>query len=245
MAEHPTDMGMNKTGISLSPIDSGKLIEGAKNATPTSEPNGTNLENLRAEYIEQHIPVGSMPPPMTPHGIFSAAKQMIQGKKPTVLLDKLGERLAFERTGVRLYEMLIAKLRTLFPGDKQLNDRLLKILLEEMRHFQIVKGTIEKLGGDPTAMTPCADLTGVNSMGLIQTMSDPRTDFAQCLETILIAEAADNEGWDLLIKLAEASKEEQLLNVFRQCRMREAEHLLVIRELLTAATLSDLENKSA
>jgi hypothetical protein len=35
---------------------------------------------------------------------------MLGGKEPIVFLDKLGERAAFERSGTRLYETLIAKL---------------------------------------------------------------------------------------------------------------------------------------
>lgn len=31
----------------------------------------------------------------------------VKGDSPTILLDKLGERLAFKRTGTRLYDALI------------------------------------------------------------------------------------------------------------------------------------------
>ena len=61
-------------------------------------------------------------------------------------------------------------------------------------YFQLVCEAIEQLGGDPTAMTPCADLVGVQSMGLWQSVSDPRTTLAQCLNTMLVAELADHAG---------------------------------------------------
>lgn len=243
MAEHPTDLGMNKTGISLSPIDSGKLIEGAKNAKPTSEPDGFDVEKMRSQYIEKHIPIGSMPPPVTAQGMFSTAKQMVKGNKSSVLLDKLGERLAFERTGVRLYELLMAKAQTLLPSDQGLQNRFRKIQSEEMRHFQVLKRSIEQLGGDPTAMTPCADVTSVNSMGLLQTIGDPRTTLSQSLGAILIAEAADNEGWDLLIKLCDAVKEVELKKEFTQCKAEEDEHLRIIRQLVSVATMDNLQNR--
>jgi hypothetical protein len=38
-----------------------------------------------------------------------AAAKAMKGEKPTLLLDKLGERLAFERSGTRLYEALVSK----------------------------------------------------------------------------------------------------------------------------------------
>lgn len=53
-------------------------------------------------------------------------------------------------------------------------------------------------------MTPCADVSGVIAMGVLQVISDPRTNLAQSLNTLLTAELADNAGWELLIDLANA-----------------------------------------
>lgn len=244
MKEHSTDIGGNKTGIALSPIDSTKLIQGAEQAIPSSEPNGSNVENIRANYIEQRIPVGTMPPPMTPQGVVSTAKDMVMGVKPTVLLDKLGERLAFERTGVRLYEMLIAKCKALLPaGRDEMIQQLEQIMFQEMSHFEIVKESIQKLGGDPTAMTPCADVAGVTSMGILQALSDPRTTVSQSLNAILVAEAADNEGWDLLIHLCESTKENEMAERFGSCRGHELQHLAIIRSMLSNLIILEIKGE--
>lgn len=40
---------------------------------------------------------------------------------------------------------------------------------------------IVDMGGDPTAQTPCADVSAVAAMGLIQVLTDPRTTLAQGL----------------------------------------------------------------
>ena len=40
---------------------------------------------------------------------LKTALNKLTGVSPEMLIDKLGERLAFERTGVRLYEALLAK----------------------------------------------------------------------------------------------------------------------------------------
>jgi hypothetical protein len=63
-----------------------------------------------------------------------------------------------------------------------------------MRHFELVRCTIEMMGCDPTAQTPCADLVGVETLGLVQVLTDPRTTVAQCMNAILTAELADNAG---------------------------------------------------
>jgi hypothetical protein len=57
---------------------------------------------------------------------------------------------------------------------------------------------IMELGGDPTALTPSANLAANVSAGLPQVLADPRTNLLQCLEAIVVAELADNECWTVL-----------------------------------------------
>jgi hypothetical protein len=93
---------------------------------------------------------------------------------------------------------------------------------------------MESLGGDPTAQTPCADVTAAASMGLMQAITDPRTTFAQCLNTILTAELADNAGWELLSELAMQAGQPGMAEQFREALETEAEHLETIRSWLAA-----------
>ena len=60
-------------------------------------------------------------------------------------------------------------------------DDLETIRADEARHFRLIAEAIESLGGDPTSQTPSADLAGVESMGLVQVLNDPRTSIAQSL----------------------------------------------------------------
>ncbi|HYF21309.1 MAG TPA: ferritin Dps family protein, partial [Ramlibacter sp.] len=78
-----------------------------------------------------------------------------------MLIDKLGERLAFERTGVRLYEALILKVATATSGLAVDGAQLRRIRDEEEAHFRLVGQCLQEIGADPTAMTPCADVIGV------------------------------------------------------------------------------------
>ena len=64
-----------------------------------------------------------------------------------------------------------------------------------------VGAAIQSLGGDPTAQTPAADVTGVEGMGLMQVLTDPKTTVAQALHAILVAEMTDNAAWEELIEL--------------------------------------------
>lgn len=111
--DKPEDMTtrgkINKTGIGTSPRLAREMIEGAEKTVPSTMGNGEHAANVRVEYIEEAEPIGSVPPPTSLKGLLKSAGQAITGKKPTVLLDRVAERMAFERTGVRLYEGLLTK----------------------------------------------------------------------------------------------------------------------------------------
>jgi hypothetical protein len=97
--DKPTDIGSNRTGIATSPIDSRRLIEAAEQAATAGPLDGKALEGEHVRWARGAGPVGSVPPPGTLKGVAKTVLERLQGHKPTVLIDKLGERLAYERTG--------------------------------------------------------------------------------------------------------------------------------------------------
>jgi rubrerythrin len=236
-----TKLGRNRTGMQMSPMDSQELLEGSERSMPTSEGDDTALAAIRGEYIKESEGLGSVPPPGTIKGVLKSGAQMLTGNRAEVLMDKLGERLAFERGGGRLYEALMMKCVALGDQGGGVVDprKVEEIYTDELRHFELVREAIEKLGGDPTAQTPCADLVGVQSLGLVQSMNDPRTTLAQSLNTLLIAELADNAGWELLISLANEVGQSDLVDVFQTALAAEQEHLLTVKQWLEQLTLQE------
>ena len=61
---------------------------------------------------------------------------------------------------------------------------------KEYEHADVLSGAIKNLGGDPTALTPAANLAMNISAGVPQVLSDPRTNLLQSLEAIVVAELA-------------------------------------------------------
>jgi rubrerythrin len=229
------DNRINRTGIQASPADSAKTIEAAQNATPTSAGDGIGLARIRRQYAEEAEPLGTMPPPATVKGAIKSAAAALGGNRALFLLDKIAERMAFERTGVRLYdELLVAfDVHGSFPGGPT-RDELERIQREEAEHFALLKRAMEDMGGDPTAMTPSADLTAVESMGLMQALAEPRRTLGEALHTILIAELADTDGWELLIELCEEAKQQELAESGKRALIHEAEHLALVRSWIRA-----------
>lgn len=226
-----THMGRNRTGIQTSPFDIREMREGTEHTVPTSTGDKQALAELRQRYINESDTVGSVPVPGTFTGMLEAGKGLFTGRRPQVLIDKLGERLAFERNGVRLYEAMIAKARNLDSGN-DLVGVLQHIRDEEFEHMMLVHAAMEKLGADPTAQTPSADVAGVMAMGIMQVLTDPRTNVAQCMNALLTAELADNAAWELLIELAQAAGHPNIADSFVHAKTQEDDHLVKIKTLM-------------
>lgn len=235
-----TATGHNRTGIALSPKDSKKLIEAAKATQPSMAGDDETAAATRLDYASHAEPLGSVPPPLTVKGAVGTVVKAVKGESMSVFMDKLGERLAFERTGTRLYDAIITKVKGAPPanGAPSVED-LVEIQTEELDHFAMLNETMKTLGGDPTAVTPSADVTAVLSMGIPQVISDPRTNVRQCLEAILVAELADNDGWTLLVSLAERLGHDDLAEKFRAALAEEEDHLRKVRGWVTSMTLAD------
>ncbi|GAB3540016.1 hypothetical protein GCM10027343_08390 [Noviherbaspirillum agri] len=236
-----THMGMNRTGMQMSPFDSSDMQSGMPaSMTPATPGDDSALAEARASYITEADPVGSVPLPGTVKGAISTGASMLTGSEPQLLLDKLGERLAFERTGTRLYDALITKFEALQDSSTSMTlADLQQIRQDEARHFAIIAEAIQSVGGDPTSQTPCADLVGVESMGLMQVVADPRTTIAQSLHAILVAEMTDNAGWELLIALAEDQKQNALISDFTVALNEERVHLQQVQRWFEEATLGE------
>jgi hypothetical protein len=253
-----TATGMNRTGAALSPLGVKAMTEAADELSPAVPIDTAAMEAERLVYINESESVGSIPPPASLKGVVKTGMAKLKGGMPTIFLDKLGERIAFERGGTRLYDALITKYQgvqargqeDLVPAEKLVAldgvspigsaageaplATLQRIRSEELGHFKMLGEAMVKMGGDPTAMTPCADVQATASLGLIQVLTDPRTTLAQCLNAMLTAELTDNAGWELLIQLAEEEGEAELAGRFLGALSQEQEHLAIVKGWLTA-----------
>jgi hypothetical protein len=208
--ESITEVGMNHSGMLVAEDGGEKMLENTALTRPRKG-DETDLAKIRLQYAQDADPVGTLPEPQ-------------QSGVMAVLMDKLGERLAFERAGTRLYDGLMVKCAA-DPSAGIPAKEVKHIRDEEAMHFALVGAAIQTLGGDPTAQTPCADVAGVEGMGLMQVVSDPKTTVAQALHAILVAELTDNAAWDELIELTTESGNDDLVERFSRARQNEAEHL--------------------
>ena len=235
-------MGSNRTGVQMSPLDARRMHEQHVELAPAApqSPVSAATADMRARYIADAGPLGSVPPPGSVKGVLNTGVAMISGNSPQLLLDKLGERLAFERTATRVLDMLITKVRSSQGDDGEALvplDQLLTMREQEAGHFALVARCIEELGGDSSAQTPGGDLVGMESAGLLQVICDPRTSIVQSLHALLISEMADHYGWQILVALAATQKHTAMQREFELALEREAAHLQYVKAWFERHTL--------
>ncbi len=223
-------MGDNKTGLMASPDEAKQMLEADDVLQSQISGDISEFVEIKSHAIAEAHRLGSVPPPKSVKGAVKAGTKMIRGENLQVFMDKLAERAAFERGGTRLYDALILKFQ---PSDEALTgatlERLTQIREDELAHYHLIVGAVRALGGDPTAQTPSADLVGVETMGLMQVLNDPRTTFTDCLNAMLVAELADTDAWSLLAQLADDIGEEDWAKKFRQALLDENGHLQDVR----------------
>lgn len=227
--------GGNLTGMQTAPELAEEMIQGAEKYSPAAAGGPDLANNERAEYISEGFPLGSMP-------ALSAGEEGDADEETlsaALFFDKLSERLAFERMGTRLYDGLINKCQTLDAESVGPSiDELQEIRDEEHRHFLLLNEAIVKLGGDPTVQSPCADVAGVASIGIMQVIMDPRSSISQCLQVMLTAELTDNAGWEMLSELADELGHSDLAEQFRGALENEEQHLANVQSWLSGRVMA-------
>lgn len=228
--------GMNRTGIAMSPKDSKLMLENSE-IEPTSSGDEDTMADQVSDYFAAKDVVGSMPPPASFKGAVATAAKALTGRKANVLIDKLGERLAYERTGVRLYTHFLHKCEVQGSDMPSAAD-IEEIRNEELEHMHLVSRAMEAIGADPTAITPGADVQGVAGMGYLQAIGDPRTTIDQCLEVLMAVELNDNASWEMLIPLAKELGQDEMADEFQTALQHENEHLARVKQWLNDRTFS-------
>lgn len=202
------DARINRTGVAAAPKDAQALSEDVRAASISPAVGVTpGFDALRVHYADISGDVGTVPPPLSGQGAEKVARQ-----GGAVLLDRMGERLVFERVAVRLYEALIVKHEAYGSWDDGPTLEDLRAMRgEELSHFLLLRDLLTDLGADPSAVSPSADVRVVLMRGLLTVLTDPRTTLLHGLEAMLMLEQADSEGWEMVEDVALAVGDDALV----------------------------------
>jgi bacterioferritin (cytochrome b1) len=167
--------------------------------------------------------------------------EKLASKNAAFVLDVLSGRLAFERTGVKLYDKVIEKIeRNAEPRYHAILGQLREIRTEEQEHANWLEAQIRALGGFPDEKTDMAELEMQEGSGIESVIVDGHDKAIHLVHALLAAELADNAGWDVLVKLADDAGDRAAKLAFAKRMAEEAKHLLFIREVVLRAAETEI-----
>lgn len=154
-------------------------------------------------------------------------------KHPEPLIDLLSERLTFERTGVKLYDCILERMRASDdPQVKGMLDTMQQYRDEEKEHEEWLEDQIRSLGGDAHAETEMSRLVVRESQGIEQVILRENADLPHLFHALMAAELVDNAGWELLVDLADEADDDEARDAFEFRLTEEEDHLDFIRQVM-------------
>ena len=159
------------------------------------------------------------------------------------VIDLLNERLAFERTGVRIYDRILLRMRLAQDGEVQrMINRVQRHRDEEHEHEEWLEEQIRDLRGDDHLPTEKSVLVLAETQGIERVVHrDPR--LAHDFHALLTAELADTAGWDLLVRIADQFGDRDAAREFRQRHREEQEHVLFVGKVVEQFVKRELQEQ--
>jgi bacterioferritin (cytochrome b1) len=155
-------------------------------------------------------------------------------RHPDKLLELLSERLMFERTGVKLYDTVLMKI-------KKHKDQAYVAMLgqikgqrdQEKEHEEWLEACIRELGGDAHGETEMSDLVTRESRGVMEVIAMDE-ELPHLFHALLTAELVDDSGWKLLLELADEAEDNEARRDLHRRALEEEQHLIFIRSVVAA-----------
>lgn len=143
------------------------------------------------------------------HPDLSQPHSRQEGRELKLLLEKLGEKLAYDRAFCRLYESFLKKRSTSFLRNIRVKGLELKTFERHVAmkaaHYEILQDAFLNLGGDPEAIVPSEDLSTIAKLGIVSIFVDPRANMRSILHSVRIVELTGKSTTLYLTRLAYAA----------------------------------------
>lgn len=151
---------------------------------------------------------------------------------PAKVIELLSERLAFERSGVKLYDAILKKVKASRHTQlKRLTRELKEHRDQELEHAEWCEEQIRALGGDPDEKTERAILVETEAQGIEQIVFSD-APISQMFHALNMAELGDNAGWAQLVGLAAQCGDDEARAAFQERLEHEEEHLRLTHRII-------------
>jgi rubrerythrin len=161
--------------------------------------------------------------------------------QPQIVMDKLSECVMVEQGGLQLYRVAASRSR-----QPKLRAKYEEFERQTAHHREVLVQLIQRLGGEPSYVSPTARLAQVKAMSLLEAalvvdgLSQQEIE-ANDLENLLLAETKDHADWHLLTILADQVDDQEtkqaLQEVVETVEAQEDQHLGWARDTLAQLAL--------
>jgi len=168
----------------------------------------------------------------------------LAARHPEKLLDLLNERLTFERMSVKLYDMILSRM-------KRSQDRPILGMVGQMtkqrnevkEHEEWLEDRVRELGSDAHTMTEMSELVDRELSGLLEVVTS-QEELPHSFHALLAAELVDDTGWKLLLQLADEAGDDEARRDLRKRALEQEEHLVFIRSVVAAFARNEVLGKT-
>ncbi|MES2744947.1 MAG: hypothetical protein V4655_05950 [Bdellovibrionota bacterium] len=130
-----------------------------------------------------------------------------------LFLSKLGEKLAYDRAFLRLYEAYLEKrwgkgndkgtIKTAEVGQFEFQE----IVVTKRRQLDRLVNTIEAAGGSAQSLVPSRELSAIAQLGIVSVFTDPGCSLRCLVQAVRVIELAGRNAGLYLMRVAYASRE--------------------------------------
>lgn len=154
----------------------------------------------------------------------------VQQHNTALLLNKLAQRLSYERANVRFYEALIFKSLAAEQGVRRIVsvDRLRQFRDEDVEHTVLLKTAIETLGADVDMWLPDAVPSQATQITMSKMLTKTHGDILQCLQSVVVFARNDADEWQMLYRLFSSMGLEKMTETFRQAWEEDQQQLTTL-----------------
>ena len=162
---------------------------------------------------------------------------------PDKLLALLEERLTFERTSVKLYDTVIAKMQaSVHPGLGVIRPQMMRQREQEKEHVEWLELSIHDLGNVPSVSNEMSELAQ-RELESIAAVIEKDEEIQHLFHAMLTAELADDTGWKLLTLLAYEAEDADARRELRRRSREEEEHVIFVRSVMAAFARQEVLGK--
>ena len=170
-------VGTNRTGVAVAPERLQEMLSGMEEFPPSAQGNAQEIAQVRIAYAQLAEPPGSVPLPPTLKGKIATTVQAIKEEQ----FSSWTSSGSGWRSSGRARASMKPWSRSMTPMAASRAARAGTISSTCCRNTgaTMLQAAIEQLGGDPTAVTPSANLQATAAHGIQKVVVDPRTTLLQ------------------------------------------------------------------